>query len=139
MAIKTRTLKQITLSNDSVYYVYEPGQQRVTTDDPSTHFPSDEESNLSGSKVLDKFIQDNNLLILSIDFITETYTEDDNIKYIKQLRLSDGNTYNICDIDAARAVDLQNYLPISGDNTYTGNLTVDGIIRANNLLVLSID
>lgn len=70
----------------------------------------------------------------------------DTKKYIKKIRLSDGNTYYIYDEGAVRAEDLGNYLPLSG-GSLSGNLSVgdvllnytDGSITANEVKVLDIE
>lgn len=59
-------------------------------------------------------------------------------KYIKKIKLDDGSVYYVCDVNAPRISDLDNYLPIAG-GTITGNLTVDQKIQAGSLKVVSIE
>lgn len=59
-------------------------------------------------------------------------------KYIKKIRLTDGSTYYVFDAGAPRKEDLDNYLSLSG-GTITGNLEVDGLIRAGELQVDTIE
>ena len=59
-------------------------------------------------------------------------------KYVKKLRFSDGRVYYYYDVTAARAADLENYLALSGGHV-TGDVTIDGILAAENLRVASID
>ena len=54
--------------------------------------------------------------------------------YIKKIMLSDGNIYYLCDAEAAREADLQNYLPLEG-GTISGNLTVDQMIITQGLTI----
>ena len=57
---------------------------------------------------------------------------------IKKIVLSDGSTHYLYDVTAARATDLENYLSLSG-GTVTGDTTIDAMLIANNLRVVSID
>ena len=59
-------------------------------------------------------------------------------KRIRKLRLSDGSVYYLYDMDAARSSDLERYLALSG-GTITGDLTIDGILSASNIRVVTLD
>ena len=59
-------------------------------------------------------------------------------KYIKKIKLDNGDVYYLYDTGAPRASDLNNYLPLTG-GTITGNLSVDQKITAGTLKVVSIE
>lgn len=58
-------------------------------------------------------------------------------RFIKKIELSDGSVRYIYDMDAARSSDLDNYLLKSG-GTITGDLTIDQLLTANSLKVVSV-
>lgn len=62
----------------------------------------------------------------------------DTKKFIKKIKLDNDAVYYVYDTGAPRISDLDNYLPLSG-GTLTGNLTVDALIQAGSLKVVSID
>lgn len=68
------------------------------------------------------------------------------VKYIKKIKLSNGDVRLLYDAGAARAEDLGNYLPLSG-GSLTGNLSVgdvlldysNGGIQVNEVTILEIE
>ena len=58
--------------------------------------------------------------------------------YIKKIKLDNNQVYYVYDVNAPRIEDLNNYLPITGGNI-TGDLEVDGQLKAGSLNVTSIE
>lgn len=62
----------------------------------------------------------------------------DSKNYIEKIKFTDGSVYYVYDAEAPRTSDLDNYLPTTG-GTITGNLTVDTMIAAGELVVERIE
>lgn len=63
---------------------------------------------------------------------------DNNQKFIKRIKLTDGSVHYVYDVNAPRLSDLDNYLPLTG-GTITGNLTVDEKLHAGSIQIDTIE